>query len=586
MVKPAIKKITQFLSLLSSFYLMSCANQLPPGGGPLDTIPPKIVEVFPANGTTNFTGDYFELDFSEYVDKRSLKDAIFISPQVDGDLELDWSGTSVRVYFPGALKTDVTYNVTIGTDLVDYNNKNRMSEAFSFAFATGKKIDNGIIQGNVYFEKPSGVMIFAYKVTGDTIDPVKRKADYVSQVGEKGNYSLSGLAFSVYRIFAVKDEYRDFLFQPDQDLIGVPFRDVTLSEQDTLYSGMNFSLSKIDTVSPRLFGAVMTDKHHIVVSFSEPLDSASVDAKKFSIYDSTTNKAYPVQFAYKGRAKEKELILAMSDSIPMENQCYLSARTISDEQKNVTPFDEISLTVGDRPDTSAPKLIKTNPPEHSEEVDFINTEISFYFDNEFDVEGLKKKISFTDTTGKKIDFSLLKIDDASFVVKAVQKLKSLETYVIQFNFKDITDIAGYSVDSLYQYRFKTFNGLNFTGFSGVAENLDSSKNPLLVLQSKTEPELSYSKKLNKKGEFAFTRVEPGKYNLYFFYDTDNNGKFSPGFPFPFKPSEEILYCRQEINLPPRWEVTDFKWDVNAREIPLHKNLQSDKETEPKESHEK
>ncbi|MFA4923093.1 MAG: hypothetical protein WC557_02740, partial [Ignavibacteriaceae bacterium] len=62
MVKPAIKKIVYFtcqaarlVGILSSFYLMSCANQLPPGGGPLDTVPPKIVEVFPENGTTNFS---------------------------------------------------------------------------------------------------------------------------------------------------------------------------------------------------------------------------------------------------------------------------------------------------------------------------------------------------------------------------------------------------------------------------------------------------------------------------------------------------------------------------------------------------
>ena len=560
MVKQPIQKIKYLACILSSFYLMSCANQLPPGGGPLDTIPPKIIEVYPIDGTTNFIDDYFELDLSEYVDKRSLKEAIFISPQIEGDLELDWSGQSVRVYFSAALKKDVTYNVTIGTDLVDYNNKNRMAEAFTFSFSTGAKIDKGIIQGNVYSEKPSGVMIFAYTVTGDTINPVKQKADYVSQVGEKGNFKLSGLAYKTYRVFAVQDEYRDFLFQPDQDLLGVPFTEVTLSETDTLFNGLNFSLAKIDTVSPRLFSAVMTDKYHLLITLSEELDSASINAKNFSIMDSTAKKEYPVAYAFKGRAKEKELFLAVKDTLPLDDQCYLRSMNIQDASKNKTPFDEISLTVSDRVDTSAPNLINTFPPERSDAVDFLNTEITFHFDNEFDVEGLRSKIIFVDTIGNKLKFTLDKIDDASFVVRAAQKLKSLESYAVIFNFKNIVDVAGNKIDSLYQFKFKTFNGLNFTGFSGLVENVDSSKNPILVLQNKTNKDKSYIKHLSKKGEFAFTRIEPGKYTLYCFYDTDNDGKYSSGFPFPFKPSEEIKYCPQEINLPPRWEVTDFVWD--------------------------
>lgn len=560
MVKQSIKKLIYTVGIFSSLYLMSCANQLPPGGGPPDTVPPEIVEVYPTNGTTNFTEDYFELDFSEYVDKRSLKDAIFISPQVEGDLELNWSGHSVSVYFPAALKKDITYNVTIGTDLVDYNNKNRMAEAFTFSFSTGSKIDNGIIEGNVYSEKPSGLMIFAYKVNGDTINPVKRKADYVSQVGEKGNFKLSGLAFQTYRVFAVQDEYRDFLFQPDQDLIGVPFSDVTLSETDTLIKGLNFSLSKIDTVSPRLFSAVMTDKYHLLVSLSEEIDSLSINAKNFSIFDSTANRELPVSYAFKGRAKEKELILAIKDSLSLDAQCYLRAVDIRDEAKNVTSFDAVSLTVSDRVDTSAPTLISTFPTERSDAVDFLNTAITFRFDNEFDVEGLTSKIMFVDTTGNRVSFTLNKIDDASFSIRANQKLKSLESYAVNFNFNNVVDAAGNKIDSLYQFKFKTFNGLNFTGFSGQIQNLDSVKNAVLVLQHKTEKNKIFSKHLDRDGKFAFTRVEPGKYSLYCFYDADNDGKYSSGFPFPFKPSEEIKYCPQEINLPPRWEVTDFVWD--------------------------
>jgi len=304
----------------------------------------------------------------------------------------------------------------------------------------------------------------------------------------------------------------------------------------------------------------MTDKHHLLVTLSEELDPSSIIAKKFSIIDSTAKKEFYADYAFKGRAKEKELILAIKDTLPLDDQCFLVAKNIEDASKNKTPFDTVSLTVSDRVDTTAPLLITTVPPERSETVDFIDTEITFRFDNEFDVEQLKQKISFIDTAGKKVDFLLKKIDDASFVIKAAQKLKSLESYTISFNFKYVKDAAGNHIDSVYQYKFKTFNGLNFTGFSGVIQNIDSSKNAILILQNKTEKDKSYLKHLTKKGEFSFTRIEPGMYKLYCFYDANNDGKLSSGFPFPFEPSEEIKYYKEEINLPPRWEVTDFKWD--------------------------
>jgi hypothetical protein len=167
----ASRKIRNSLLLFIGLLLSNCANQLPPGGGEIDKTPPQIINIYPPSGTTNFSDDYFELEFSEYVDRRSLQDAIFISPAIEGALDLDWSGKSVRISFPSKLKDNTTYVVTIGTDVVDYNNKNRMAVSFNFTFSTGNEIDRRIISGKVYDEKPSGILIFAYKLNSDTVNP-------------------------------------------------------------------------------------------------------------------------------------------------------------------------------------------------------------------------------------------------------------------------------------------------------------------------------------------------------------------------------------------------------------------------------
>ena len=182
--------IKYFFLLFLGLLLSDCANQLPPGGGDIDRVPPVITEISPPDGTTNYKEDYFELTFSKYVEKRSLKDAIFISPTIKGNIELDWSGHSVRVIFPEKLKDSTTYVITIGTDLVDYNNKNRMAESVTFSFSTGSKVDKKIISGKVFDEKPSGILIFAYKKGKEDPNPMKIKPDYISQAGNDGRYKI------------------------------------------------------------------------------------------------------------------------------------------------------------------------------------------------------------------------------------------------------------------------------------------------------------------------------------------------------------------------------------------------------------
>jgi hypothetical protein len=136
-------KISKELILQSIILIiiLGCASQLPPGGGDVDRVPPEIVEVYPANGTTNYDGNYFEIEFSEYIDKRTFNEALFISPIVEGRLQFDWTGTSIIVEFVEGLKKDITYTITIGTDVVDLNNKNRMAQSYSFSFSTGSTID-------------------------------------------------------------------------------------------------------------------------------------------------------------------------------------------------------------------------------------------------------------------------------------------------------------------------------------------------------------------------------------------------------------------------------------------------------------
>ncbi len=557
------KKLKEILLLLIAFLFSTCANQLPPGGGEVDKIPPEIVEFYPEDATTNYDEDYFEIGFSEYVDKRSVQDAIFISPAIEGEIEYSWSGKYLRVYFPEKLREKTTYVITVGTDAADYNNKNRMAQAFTLTFSTGDEIDRRVITGKVYDDKAENVLIFAYKLNDTTSKPLAYKPDYISQAGNNGDYKLSGLAAGDYRIFAVDDKFRDLLFQPEQDRIGIPFNDIVLSPDDTLYQGLDFFLTSADTTAPRLIGAVMTDEMHILISLSEEIDSTIINKNNFHFIDSASGKITKPLYAYKGNTKATEFVLVLSEKFPVPDQLFVIADSLKDREGNFYTNDFTSITVSTNPDTTKPKLFKTIPAAGSNNADYQNQSFSFFFDDAFDSNEINSAVAFKDTLGKPVKFSLSFIDDASFQVTLSQKLEPQKDYIIAIDFSKLKDAAGNSYDSLYQYKFKTINGLDFTGVTGLVTNADFTKNPVLILEGTGRDKKIYKQSL-KKNNFSFERVEAGKYFLLCFYDKDSSSTFTYGWPNPYKSSEEFFFYKDTLNLKPRWTVTDVKFELGKR----------------------
>jgi Bacterial Ig-like domain len=555
------KQIIEFLLLAATIFIgYNCANQLPPSGGGVDVTPPTIVQIFPKNGTTNFNKDYVEIDFSKYVDKRSVQDAIFISPAIE-EIDYDWSGKDVTLNFKKGLKDSTTYVITVGTDVVDLNNNNKMAQAYTFTFSTGNKIDKGQVSGKVYGEHQQGILIFAYLLQKSKPNPFKVKPDYLSQTGKNGSYNLLGLADGEYRIFAVDDKYKDFLFQPSQDLIGIPYTDVIINKKDSVFSNLNFFLRNDDTTKPRLISASMTDKNHILLGFSSEVDSSVISSSNFLIIDSTSNKAITPVYAFKGKTKSTEMILVINVNPPKEDNVFVKAKKIVDKQGNIYENDFTSLSITDRPDTTKPSIFKTIPDRNSSDLDFSNPLILLYFDDAFDKNLAGSGITFSDTSKNNISFKINYVDDATIQIIPQKQLDVDKFYLVKINLSKFQNIAGNKFDSTFTFKFKTINGLDFTGVSGNIINVNLKDNPVIVLQSTQEGDAKYQDALSSNN-FDFERVKPGKYLLWCFLDKDNNKKYSYGSPFPFVSSEQFSFYPDTLNLKPRWVITDVSYDFN------------------------
>jgi len=102
------------------------------------------------------------------------------------------------------------------------------------------------------------------------------KPDFITQTGKSGDFFLHHIPFGNYRIFAIRDEYRNLVYDREVDEYGVPSSTIHISQSDTLVAGVLMQLAKEDTTGPWLVKASAPDRNHIIAEFSESLLPLSI----------------------------------------------------------------------------------------------------------------------------------------------------------------------------------------------------------------------------------------------------------------------------------------------------------------------
>lgn len=531
-----------------------------PPGGDKDIIPPTIISSYPENGTTFFNENEIELTFSEYVNKRDINDAFFISPLMEKTPEFSWTNTTVEISFKEKFKENTTYNLIIGTEVSDVNNNNKMSDPFILTFSTGNKIDSGKISGKVFADKADGTLIFAYLNKSDTLNIYKTKPDYVSQINKKGEYTIGGLGNGNYELFAVKDEFKDLLYNKGDDKIGIANNYIILSDSSNKVDNINFFLTKEDTLAPTLQAATMTDKNHLIVEFNEPIDSTKLAKENFTIVDSTKNILYNLKSLYKGNPRKNEYVLGVLDSLNIENDFYLIAKNIYDKKQNKLFEESINFTPSDKVDTTAVKISRIIAPLTNNMIYYLSPTFSISFSDAFNKSVYNKGINFYDSDSNTIPIQLTLLDDASIEIKTEQDLKPKKTYKLSVNLNYFPDLTNNKLDTVIVNKINTISSNEFSGASGIVKT--NYANVKIVLNSVENKNKIEQRKINPDGKFEFERVMPGNYLLWIFEDSDSNNHYSFGNVDSNKFAETFKFYPDTLDLRPRWPIGDIEIDFN------------------------
>ncbi|GEM_PF-581596 len=215
----------QYSWLLALWVLLimagSCARQGTPTGGPKDSIPPKLVRMYPELETINFDEDEIEIEFNEYIEGRELKQELIITPPIE-EYSFYVNRRTLFLEIEEELRDSTTYTFNFREAIKDASEKNP-AENLIVAFSTGPEIDSFRINGNVrslMTQQPVEDILVALYDVNDTLDAFTGSPMYLAKTDEEGNYIIRYIREGLYNIYAYADENSNLKIDSNNEPFG------------------------------------------------------------------------------------------------------------------------------------------------------------------------------------------------------------------------------------------------------------------------------------------------------------------------------------------------------------------------------
>lgn len=218
-LRTVLSHIFVWALLVSSLFVVSCANIGSPEGGPRDYTPPRILKTSPGINALNFTGNRVELTFDEIVQVREQQKNVVVSPAQKEQAAIKSLGKKIIVEFREDLLPNTTYVVDFSDAIEDNNEGNRLNN-FAFSFSTGDVVDTLQISGIVLrakdLEPMQHVLVGVHTNLDDTAF-TRQPFERIARTNDKGEFTLRGLKPGSYHIFALNDMDGDYKMSRSED---------------------------------------------------------------------------------------------------------------------------------------------------------------------------------------------------------------------------------------------------------------------------------------------------------------------------------------------------------------------------------
>lgn len=572
----------------------SCANTTtPPSGGPKDTIPPVLVEIYPYPGATHVPVHKTQLvfKFNEFVTVKDQQ-SIFLSPPMEKRPKFRLKGKSVVVSFESDLDSNRTYTLDITNAIAD-NNEGNMYPGYTLAFSTGHVLDSMMITGTVQdcntLMPLKGVTVMLYKDQADSAI-FKHRPDAAVKTDDWGYFCLRNIQDTVYRLYAVKDDNNDNMYQAENNEL-IAFWDTLIRPatvvSDTLPEVMKYLMT--DTV------ACLARKSEFELNMFRETPSKQMIVNKERLGERTAYITFMAPYAQidsiwiKGVPQEKlitqfnleqdSLEIWVNDPKKQPDTLFLYVDYMkTDTLGALVPFtEEVKLAKPrqisaaktssrdiKKEDTTAVFTV-TAEPETIEQYGFTVEfkyplvqsafdSLQFWYVNPKQQE-VKETYSWAQDT----------LNLRKYIVTPNVKLLPGYEYFLKFPHRKFMDINGFYNDSL-EVKVSLPNDDKLSSMSVVMNNV---KNKYIVdLLNEKRDKVLRSYIIDKDETLLFPYLKAGKYSIRITEDLNRNGLVDTGNLLEHKQPEKVKFFKLQdgtflIDIP---EMTELEQIIDVGEM--------------------
>ncbi len=523
-----------FLTVFTLILLAAgCASIQQPTGGPKDKEPPKVLKETPANFTLNFKAKEINIAFNEYFKISNESKEFSMSPAQDRSPYYKVKGKTLNIKFQDTLASNTTYTINFGRGLVDYNEGNVLKN-YMYVFSTGNKIDSLSISGtvtNTLTKKPVlDATVFIIPVNQDTIFG-KRRANLFTTTDSSGNFSLKYLRPDTYRVYALKEESGDRIYNSSNEEIAFLDDSIVLRNNIT---GIKLALFKEEPKVFRITDRKIEKDSRVTYIFSKKLEQPSITI----LHPTELDKDKIVEFS---RTKD----------------------TVSLWTKSMD-FDSIKVAVIDKGTPLDTTIIRRNARDkYDREIKIADNNPS----NKIKPGG-ELILTFSAPVGS-IDPRKISLLQDSVPVSGLRIIKdSLSTrkYLFRYPWRterqyilkiDTNAIGGKfgGYNKAYTKQFILDEVLNYGNLSLSVAVPDTGKSYIVQLLDDKDNIIKETP-LNKSQTINYTTYSLGKYHFRVVYDDNKNGKWDTGDVRAKRQPERTWNSNTEITLRANWDLEE------------------------------
>ena len=528
----SLKNFTFFILLLVIF---GCASIQKPQGGPRDRTPPKLLKASPPNMTRNFKEKQIRLDFDEYFNLKNPSQEITVSPAQEKPATFKASKKTLVVDFKDSLQKNTTYVINFGKAIADVNESNIL-ENFTYVFSTGSHIDSlsvsGDVKNSLTDEKVKDATVMLLTMKQDTSIFGKKKPTIFATTDSSGNFSLNNLHAGDYRIYALKEETANKIYDNDKELIGFLKQTIHL-QKDT--ANIHLNLFKQDPEKTRSIERRFDVDGKMFFSFNKPLESPSVRI----ITPATLDNQKIVEF---NKTRDTVGIYIRSMDFDSIKVAIL---------QNNKPLDTLTLRKGRKETYNRTISMKYNTTSDGKlgPTDKLTATASIPLES-FD----QSLITLNEDSSNVSNFTISK--DTGSLKRLVFKYpwKQNHRYQLIFNDGALTDIYG-DKNKKISTIFQLDKPENYGQLALKINTPDTSKAYVIELLN-SQRKVVHTDPVPKKTTLTYKNYPVGKYYVRVVYDTNKNGRWDSGNVKRREYPETVWLYTKEITLRSNWDAEE------------------------------